>query len=326
MPSRPVFRVPRPIVSLAFTLALLAGCATTGPLPPQAVEHNRVGAERLAEGRLDDAEARFRLALEFHPGFAEPHANLGLVMLERGRLAEAEQRFRSAIRIDPDFDEAWSNLGVVLLRQGRVDDAARAFEEALAIDPGHGDARRNLADVWMMRGDFAQARAHLMRLVQLTEEPGTAAWARARGMLAYAELRLGRREAARARAEEVLAREDQEPIARTVRGILHADAGRVAEARADLEAAAADPLVGWDARLRLAALDVGTGRFGSAHARLDRLQRERPGSPAVALVAAHLALAEDDLEGARAHAERALELAPELPAAEAVLARVADAH
>ncbi len=304
--------------------ALAVGCATTGALPPQAIEHNRLGAERLQAGRLDDAEARFRLALEFHPGFAEPHANLGLVMLEREDLAEAEHCFRAAIRIDPDFDEAWANLGVVLLRMGRVDDATDAFEEALAIDPGHVGARRNLADVWMMRQDFAQARAHLMRLVQLVDRPGSAEWARANGMLAYAELRLGRGDAARSRAQRVLSVKDREPIARTVRGILHLEAGEVAEARADLETAASDPLVGWDARLRLAALDVATGRLASAHDRLDGLLREQPDAPAAFLVAAHLALAEDDLESARTHAERALALAPGLGAAEGLLSRLGE--
>jgi tetratricopeptide (TPR) repeat protein len=303
-------------------LLLALGCASTGALPPQAIDHNRVGAERLEAGRLDDAEARFRLALEFHPGFAEPHANLGLVMLERGDLGEAEHCFRAAIRIDPDFDEAWANLGVVLLRMDRIDDATRAFEEALSIDPGHVGARRNLADVWMMRGDHGQARAHLMRLVQLVDEPGSAAWARANGMLAYAELRLGRREAARARAEAVLASKGREPLARTVRGILHAEAGEVAAARTDLESAAEDPLVGWDARLRLAALAVATGRLGAARSRLARLREEQPDAPAVELVAAHLALAAEDRASARAHAERALALAPELRAAETLLAQL----
>jgi len=315
--------MPKSLAPLALTLGAL-GCATTGALPPQAIEHNRVGAEHLEAGHLDHAEARFRLALEFHPGFAEPHANLGLVMLQRGDLAEAEHCLRAAIRIDADFDEAWANLGVVLLRMERVDDAASAFEEALAIDPGHVGARQNLADVWMMQGDFRQARGHLMRLIQLFDRPGSPEWARAHGMLAYAELRLGRREAARAGAERVLAVKDREPIARTVRGILHAEAGDVAAARADLETAASDPLVGWDARLRLAALDVATGRLGSAHARLDRLMREQPDAPAASLVAAHLALAEDDRSAARAHAEHALALAPGLGAAETLLARLAE--
>lgn len=314
--------MPSPLPFRACALLFAVGCATTGALPPQAVDHNRIGAERLEAGRLDDAEARFRLALEFHPGFAEPHANLGLVMLERGDLDEAEHCLRAAIRIDPDFDEAWANLGVVLLRMDRVEDATAAFEEALAIDPGHVGARQNLADVWIMRGDHSQARAHLMRLVQLVDEPGSAAWARANGMLAYAELRLGRTEAARERAETVLARKAREPIARTVRGILLAAAGDVDGARADLESAANDPLVGWDARLRLAALDVATGRLDFARGRLQRLRTEQPDAPAVALVAAHLAVAEQDWASARAHAERALVLAPDLEAARDLLGRL----
>ena len=306
-------------IQLWCVATLTAACASTGALPPQAVTHNRVGADRLESGQLDDAESRFRLALEFHPGFAEPHANLGLVMLQRGRLAEAEDFFRAAIRLDQDFDEAWSNLGVVLLRRSRVEEATRAFEEALAIDPGHVPARRNLADVWMMRRDYSQARAQLLRLVQLVGPEMEAEWARANGMLAYCELRLGRPSAARDRAAKVLAQTPEEPIALTVRGILAIEADRLSAARRDLEAASTDRVVGWDARLRLAALDVATGQHQAARRRLVLLLREQRNAPAVHLLAAHLALAENDLPRAQRHARRAVALAPDLVAAREVL-------
>ena len=51
--------------------ALITGCAGTAPLAPKAVELNRAGTEALAAGNLEMAEARFALALEYHPRFVE---------------------------------------------------------------------------------------------------------------------------------------------------------------------------------------------------------------------------------------------------------------
>src|SRR5690348_2662771 len=118
-----------------FFVILLVGCGG-GALPRVAIEHNTAGATLLAEGDLDQAEARFRLALEYHPRFAEPRANLGLVALQRGDLPAAEENLRAAIRLNDDFAEAWANLGVVLVRRGHRREGRQAFEHALGVDPG----------------------------------------------------------------------------------------------------------------------------------------------------------------------------------------------
>ncbi|MBK6812268.1 MAG: tetratricopeptide repeat protein [Sandaracinaceae bacterium] len=125
--SLPVSWVP-PLSRVAFTL-LCAGCA--GGLPPVAVaaqRHNDAGTELLAGNHLDDAEARFRLALEYHPHFAEAHLNLGLVLLARGRQGEAGEHLRTAVELDEDYAEAHGNLGVYYLLVGDSVRAERSFE------------------------------------------------------------------------------------------------------------------------------------------------------------------------------------------------------
>ncbi|HJL45058.1 MAG TPA: tetratricopeptide repeat protein, partial [Polyangiaceae bacterium LLY-WYZ-15_(1-7)] len=171
-----------------FALSLLAAACgpSTAALPPPATAHNAAGVRHLGAGDLDAAEARFRIALEYHPRFVEARANLGAVALERGELAEAERHLRLAVHLDPEFDEAWANLGVLHARRGELEAAAEALETALAIDPGLTDARRNLGDVWIRLGRFAEARAQLMRLVELHAAP-SAPWARASALLAYCE-------------------------------------------------------------------------------------------------------------------------------------------
>jgi tetratricopeptide (TPR) repeat protein len=288
---------------LPLVLLLVTACVRGGNLPPPAIDHNREGVVLLEAGDLDGAEARFRLALEYHPRFAEPRANLGLVLLRRGDLDGAENELRTAIALDPAFDEAWSGLGVVLEARGDRAAAAEAWEHALSIDPGLVAARRNLADVRIRDGHFAEARAQLVRLAQLERGEGLA---RAQALLGYCELRLGRPIAAREQAERVLIDHPDHRVARVVRGALHAEAGRTQLAMVDLLAAVDDPLVGFDARLRIATLHVAGGAHDEATELVHELLREAPSAPAVRLLAAWHAAGLGRWDDAAAHARAAL--------------------
>ena len=300
---------------MAWAALVLGACASGGGLPEPAVSHNEEGARLLARGDLEDAEARFRLALEYHPRFSEPRANLGAVALQRGDLDAAESHLRGAIQLNEDFAEAWSNLGVVLDRQGRSGEARDAWERALSIEPGLVNARRNLAGRLMRDQVWAPARAHLLRLVQIAPDDPVA-----QGMLAYCELRLGRPTAARHRADAVLAVAPDEPIARVVRGAALAASGALAEARVDLELAQTDLVVGRDAQTRLAAVLLLSGERIEAERMVSELLAADPLDPAAHLVGAAAALDRDDAHAARRHADAALEAAPSLEAAQALRA------
>jgi len=69
----------------------LAGCAGAAPLPPKAVLLNQAGADALARGDLETADARLSLALEYSPHFVEALVNQGLVELQRGNFERARE-------------------------------------------------------------------------------------------------------------------------------------------------------------------------------------------------------------------------------------------
>jgi tetratricopeptide (TPR) repeat protein len=197
---------------LALVLTFCTGCV--GGLPPVAVaaqRHSDAGTTLLAEGHLDDAEARFRLALEYHPHFAEAHLNLALVLLARGRHREAGQHLLTAVELDEDYAEAHGNLGVYYLLVGDPALAERSFVAALAIDPGLREPRLNLAELWVAHERFREARAQLLRLVQVAPEDLSA-----HGWLAYCDQRLGRDTEALDRADKVLTRDPSQPVAHLV--------------------------------------------------------------------------------------------------------------
>lgn len=297
------------------------GCAPPSTLPTVAVDHNQAGAELLAEGHLDEAEARFHLALEYRAGFAEPRANLGLVAFRRGDLPAAERHLEAALRLDEDLASAWTSLGVVREAAGRPDDAQDAYEGALAIDPGLVPARRSLGALLVRRRAYGEARAHLFRLVQVAPDDPIA-----HAMLAYVELALGRPRAAEARAAAQLERFPDDVLLRAVRGFARAGRGDAVGALEDLEPAAEHPLLGFPVRLRIAAVYVARADLESARPLVRGLLAVEPLDPAVRLVAGWLELLDGQSRAARRHAEAIVRQRPGLYEARLLLAHACEAQ
>ncbi len=123
----------------------------------------------IQSGRLADAEARCRAALERHPGdvnmqallgallikldrhteaesllrdvlaaapsFAKPAEDLGCLLMQAGRAAEAVPILERATRLDPALERAWFNLGKALAATGRGKDADAAYEKSFGLSP-----------------------------------------------------------------------------------------------------------------------------------------------------------------------------------------------
>ncbi len=256
---------------LSTSLLLAQACAGSRAVAPAALSHNDAGTELLSRGALDDAEARFRLALEYHPGFAEAHLNLALVLMARARLAEAREHLDAALALHEDYAAAHTNLGVwhVLRSADPTYPDARAslraaegcFTAALRVDPGLREPRLNVAELLIRRGAFREARAHLLRLVQVFPEDLPAnAW------LAYSELRLGLSAPALERAEKVLTRAPRDPVAHLVFALGAAQAGDWEATRDHAAHALRDPRTRAGALGALGAMALVTGDLDATRA------------------------------------------------------------
>ncbi len=259
--------------------ALLLALSACGGLPVSraALVHNARGAAHLAAGDLDAAEARFRLALEHRPGFAEARANLALVTAERGHLEDAERHARGALASNADFALGWSTLGLVLERKGDDDGAEASYAHALSIDPDLPTPRRNLA-LLLLRGErHAEARAHLLRLRAIDPNDLDA-----RAHLAWCELRLGRPRAAFDEASEVLNVRAGHPRALMVRGAARARLGEARQAADDLRRASRDRRLRSAALSRLLLVAMITGENAEAARVAAILRRDFRRDPAAA--------------------------------------------
>lgn len=114
---------------------LLAACAH-GPTAKEqktAEIHHDLGLEALQKGSAPDALREFDLALEADPRMPEAHLGRGVVLeYGLGRLKDAEAEYRKAIEIRPSYSEAHNNLGQLLARNGRWAEALEQFDDALA--------------------------------------------------------------------------------------------------------------------------------------------------------------------------------------------------
>lgn len=265
----------------------LAACATTVPLPPRALELNRLGAEALDQGDFPTAEARLTLALEFHPRFVEALVNLGLVELSRGNHERANALFLRARSLNENLPHPHHGLGVLAHKQLRLHDADAHYRQALKVDPGFVPSRANLGRLLFDAGSLEEARVQFARLIEAAPRDG-----RGHGGLIEVLLRLGRREDARV---ALLRAVEQAPLAPQVRLLV---------ARRALE----------------------EGNFVLARAELERLTREHHDVMAsVRAWLALVELSEGDLDEAQAQASRALALDQHEPVATYAMAQILEA-
>ena len=86
-------------------------------------------------GKLKEAEASFRKAIEIKPDFADAFSNLGRLLVDLGKLQEAELYNRKAINIDPKSAKCKVNLGINQLALGDINSSLETLELANKLNP-----------------------------------------------------------------------------------------------------------------------------------------------------------------------------------------------
>ena len=74
--------------------------------------------------------------------------NQGSALQDQGRLDEAVACYRRALELKPEFAEAQNDLGTACLAQGKLDEAVACFQSALELDP----ATAQLFTLYTIRG------------------------------------------------------------------------------------------------------------------------------------------------------------------------------
>lgn len=127
----------------------------------------------LANEELDEAARALDRALGVFPRCGEALTLKGEVLLKLGRIEEAEVKFRSAVDANPESAEAWEKLGGFLLMHDfgeRHQEAVAAFKKALELDPWRADSAFGLGICYLEQGLVQEGRAMLERAVESDRE------------------------------------------------------------------------------------------------------------------------------------------------------------
>lgn len=88
-------------------------------------------------GRVDDAIAECKKAIEVDPGFGNPYNDIGAYLIAKGELDEAVPWLEQA-KLAPRYEPRhfpYMNLGRLYAAKGMLQQAIREFERALELHP-----------------------------------------------------------------------------------------------------------------------------------------------------------------------------------------------
>jgi predicted TPR repeat methyltransferase len=151
-------------------VALIGGVLAESPQHHGA--WNNLGNVLLGLQREADARQAYEhavVAAGDSPDAASPLANLAAIHRRHGRLAEAEACCRTALEHEPDFAEAWYGLSLVLMQTGRVSEGLQANSRAITLWPRHLIARGRVIGALLLLGE--RERAAVLYREWLAEEP-----------------------------------------------------------------------------------------------------------------------------------------------------------
>jgi Tfp pilus assembly protein PilF len=121
-------------------------------LHPTAEAHTFLGWTYHFQGRIEDAIAECKRAIEVDPDFGNPYNDIGAYLIDLRRYDEAISWLERAIeapRYEPRHYPHF-NLGRAYFSKGMINRARECFQEALRIEPQYTLARQAVENIRRM--------------------------------------------------------------------------------------------------------------------------------------------------------------------------------
>jgi tetratricopeptide (TPR) repeat protein len=133
-----------------------------------ALPWNNLGVSLLEDGNLPGAIEAHEHAYELAPNDPENCHRLAYVYSRAGRISDAEALYRRAIDVDPEYVDSRVNLAELVSARSQPDAAIAILQEAVRINPDHPEARTNLANLLRSLGRLEDAESHYRHVIRTT--------------------------------------------------------------------------------------------------------------------------------------------------------------
>jgi type IV pilus assembly protein PilF len=141
--------------------------------PSYALAYNGLGLVHAALGDKTRAESAFQKAIQLQPANSESHNNYGRFLCDQGRFDDSQKEFMLAVK-NPLYKTpqiAYYNAGVCALRSQQKPLAENYFARALQVDPLAHASAYQLANLQFNRGDASTALNTLQNSVSVAPTP-----------------------------------------------------------------------------------------------------------------------------------------------------------
>jgi protein O-GlcNAc transferase len=145
--------------------SLLPAMSTVSVTLATAVAHHQAG-------RLQEAEASYRLVLQMQPDHAQAWYLFGGLAYQLGNREVAAQLIGQAAQLAPRSVDYSFDLGLILHEQGKLDAAAECYQRVLSLNPNHAEVQGKLGDVFRQQSRLDECAIAYRRSVEL--EPNSA--------------------------------------------------------------------------------------------------------------------------------------------------------
>lgn len=109
------------------------------------------------QGKLAEAIAEYKSALEANPALSEAHSNLGLIFNQQHNYAQALAEFRKALAANPKDAITYNGIGAALRAERDLQGAIKNWQTAVSLDPKLATAHYNLGTAYEIEKEYDKA-------------------------------------------------------------------------------------------------------------------------------------------------------------------------
>ncbi len=198
-------------------------------------------AEALGIGYAEEDDEKalgyFEEAAELGSDGASFHNNFGLLLQRLGDYGRSEDEFNQALALDPGNLTYTKNLAILLMVSGRFGEAIPSWRALLDADPGDMTSRIYLARAYLESGQYDESVELLENWISSAPEQNDSGAAgpgldEAYGILAMASRGQEKPEKAIEFIRKALVLKPDNPVYLNNYGVILAESGKIAEARA----------------------------------------------------------------------------------------------
>ena len=135
--------------------------------PKFAPAYNNWGTALHAQGRNDEAIAKYQKATDLDPKYAYAYNNWGSVLYAQRKNDEAIAKYQKVIELDPKYVIAYNNWGNALQAEGKNDEAIAKYQKAIELDPKYAYAYNNWGTALLAKGKNEEAIAKYQKATEL---------------------------------------------------------------------------------------------------------------------------------------------------------------